>query len=84
MIFCRINLPNTSYQLATADTCQISENVFFTFSSARRYASAVLTVGRCLCLSATSRCSIETDGRIELVFGMEASFDLPYPVLQEN
>jgi len=31
-----------------------------------------------LCLSVTSRSSIETDERIELVFGMGASFHLPY------
>jgi len=37
-----------------------------------------LWVGVCLyvCLSVTSRCSIETTGRIGLVLGMEASFDL--------
>jgi len=34
-----------------------------------------------VCLTVTSRCSIETDGRIELAFGMEASFDLSYTVL---
>jgi len=33
-----------------------------------------------VCLSVTSRCSIKTDGRIELVFGMEAC-DLSYIVL---
>jgi len=30
----------------------------------------------CLCLSATSRSSVETDERIEVVFGMGASFHL--------
>ena len=35
----------------------------------------------CLRLSVTSRCSIETAGRIELIIGMEASFDLSYIVL---
>jgi len=34
-----------------------------------------------LCLSVTSRCSIETDERIELVFGMGASIDLSNTVL---
>jgi len=36
--------------------------------------------GVCLsvCLSITSRCSVETDGRIELVFGMKASLDLTH------
>jgi len=33
-----------------------------------------------MCLSVTSRCSIEVVGRIELVFGMEASFEFR-PVL---
>ena len=33
-----------------------------------------------LCLSVTSRCSIETDGWINLVFGMKASFDQSYTV----
>ena len=28
-----------------------------------------------VCMSVTSRCSVEVVGRIELVFGMEASFD---------
>jgi len=32
----------------------------------------------CLCLSVTSRSSVETDERIELVFGMGASFHLSY------
>ena len=31
-----------------------------------------------ICLSVTSRCCIETTGRIELVFSMEASFHLSY------
>jgi len=40
-------------------------------------------MGLCLCvrLSVTSRCSIETDERIGLVFGVGASFDLSYTVL---
>jgi len=45
------------------------------FFTARRYASAALcpSVSVCLsvCLSVTSRCSIETTERIELVFGTE-------------
>jgi len=32
-------------------------------------------------LSVTSRCSIEVVGRIELVVGMEASFDQSYTVI---
>jgi len=39
-------------------------------------------MGLCLsvCLSVTSRCSVEVVGRIELVLGMEASFDQFYTV----
>ena len=33
-----------------------------------------------VCLSVTSRCYVEVVGRIELVFGMEASFDQFYTV----
>ena len=42
----------------------------------------VLAIARCL--SVTSRCSIKMDGRIELVFGTEASFDLSYSLLLRN
>ena len=42
--------------------------------------SAVFAVVLCLSVSVTSRCSIETDGRIELVFGMGASIDLFYTI----
>jgi len=49
-------------------TLQLMQAIF----TARCYASAVLAMG--LCLSVTSRCSIETAERIELVFGMWASF----------
>jgi len=40
--------------------------------TAQCYASAVLAMGLCpsVCLPVTSRCSIETAERIELVFGM--------------
>ena len=58
------------------------------------YIARVLALALCLCLSAsvclsvclsvTSRCSIEMDGRIELVFGMQASFDQFYTVLSGN
>jgi len=41
-------------------------------------------VSVCLCLSVTSWCSIELTVRIELVFDMEAYFDLSYTVLQGN
>jgi len=38
-------------------------------------------VSVCVCLSVTSRSSIETDERTGLVFGTGASFDLSYTVL---
>jgi len=42
----------------------------------------VCPVSVCLSVSVTSRCSIETDGWIKLIFGTEASFDLStYPTL---
>jgi len=41
-----------------------------TFLPERRYASAAIVMALCLCLSVTSRCSIEMGGRIELVSGM--------------
>jgi len=41
-------------------------------------------MGLCLCLSVTSRSSIETAERIELVFGMRASFHPSYTVLKRN
>ena len=37
-----------------------------------------------VCLSVTSRCSIETAEQIELVFGMSASFHPSYTVLKGN
>ena len=48
--------------------------------TARRYASAVFAVIVCpsVCPSVTSRYFIETTGRIELVFGMVASFYLSH------
>ena len=51
--------------------------------TARRYAIAVYATTLCLCVRpfVTSRSSIETDERIEMVFGMGASFDLSYAVL---
>ena len=36
-----------------------------------------------LCLSATSQCSVERDGLIELVFSMDSSFDLSYIVFRK-
>jgi len=55
------------------------------FLSARRYVSAGTSCGpMSVCLSVTSRCSIEVVGRIELVFGMEASFDQFYAVFSGN
>jgi len=48
--------------------------------TARCYASAVLAMS--VRLSVTSRCSIETAERIELDFGMRASFHPSYTVLK--
>ena len=47
--------------------------------NAQRYASAGISCGPVsvsVCLYVTSRCFMETDGRIDLVSGMEASFHL--------
>jgi len=52
------------------------------FLPARRYASAGTSYGP---MSVTIRSSVKTDGRIELVFGMGASFHLPsYTALKGN
>ena len=45
-----------------------------------RDAMLAVVLAMVLCLSVTSRCSVEVVGRIELVFGMEASFDQSYTV----
>ena len=56
------------------------------FLPARRYANAgILAVTLCPCLSVClsvtrRRCSVETDGRNNLVFGMGASFNQSYTV----
>jgi len=60
-----------------------------TILPARRYASAgtsYVPVSVCLsvCLSDTRWSSIEIDERINVVFGMEASFDQSYTVVLEN
>ena len=44
--------------------------------TSQRYASSVLAVVVCLCLSVTRRYYTETAERIELIFGEETSFDL--------
>jgi len=50
------------------------------FTRATLYAGVgASSVSVYLCLSVTSRCSIEMDGRIELVFGLQA-FGPPYTV----
>jgi len=46
---------------------------------ARALATA-LCLCLCVCPSVTSRCSIETDGRSNLFFGMGAYFDQSYTV----
>ena len=63
---------------ATASTC------FLPFYPRDAMLARVLAIDLCLCLSvclcmsATSRCSINMDGRMELIFGTWASFDLSY------
>ena len=54
--------------------------------TARCYASAVLAMALCLRVRpfVTSRCSIETDGRIELAFATWASSHPSYTVLKGN
>ena len=47
-----------------------------------RVLAGTLCPSVCVCLAVTSRCSIEICGRLELVFGTQASFDLSYTVLQ--
>ena len=49
--------------------------------TARGYASAVLAIDMCLCLSAKSRSSTKMAHWIELIFGIKASFDLSYTAL---
>jgi len=49
-----------------------------------RVLAMALCLPACLCLSVTSRSSIETDERIELVFGLGASFYPSYTVLKGN
>ena len=54
---------------------------------ARRHTITGTSHGRMsvsLCLSVSSRSSIETDERIELVFGTRASFHPAYTVLKDN
>ena len=57
--------------------------------TARRYPIAVLAMALCpfvfvsVTVSAISLYGIKTTGRIELVFGIEASFDLSYTVLKK-
>jgi len=46
-----------------------------TFSHATLYASAGTSYDPVVCLSVTSRCSLQRDGRINLLLGMEGSFD---------
>jgi len=65
-------------------SCLIEERqLIFT---ARCYASTVQAMGLCLSVrpSVTSRCSVETDERIQLVFGLSASFHPSYTVLKGN
>jgi len=45
---------------------------------------SICLFGVCVCMSVTSRCSVETTERIELVFGTGASFHPYYAVLKGN
>jgi len=58
----------------------VAEHAVFT---ARRYATAVFAVAMSVCLYVTSWYCIETTGRIELVFGTEASFQLSHTVIRK-
>ena len=84
-----------SVKLAACHRISVRLSVFLSgpFLPARRFASAVLHVysyGRvsvslylsCVCLSVSSRSSIETAEQIELVFGIGASFHPSYTVLK--
>ena len=66
-------------EVAIWNQSAISMRRFFT---ARRFAGAIYAVVMCpsVCSSVTSRYCIETTGRIELGFEMEASFHLSYSV----
>jgi len=88
-IFARLTrLPNTLTTLCTTTLIACVEKGLITSHQetllpARRCASArascgPVSVSVCLCLSVTSRCSNKRDKRINLVFGMEASFDQSY------
>jgi len=62
------------------------------FARATRMVCAIFTratlcsriLAMALCLSVTSRCSVETDEQIDLVFGVGASFQPSYTVLKGN
>ena len=56
-------------------------NRFSSFYPRDAMLARVLATALCLSVSVTSWCSVETVERIELVFGMGASFDLSYTVL---
>jgi len=71
------------FNLLFIEFCALSYifcNLLFLFSCHLRNAMQawILAMARCLCPPITSQCSVKTAGRIELVFGMEASFDLFY------
>jgi len=78
-----------NYQFLSSIKREAHERNFFLFflpcgvhalSVLARYASAGTSYSPayvCL-LSVTSRCSIETDGQIEFIYGTGASFDLFY------
>jgi len=66
-------------QLVTFYICRVFA---YAYAHAMHMHSAVCAIARCLsvCPSVTSRCSVETDEWIELVFGTEATV---HPVVRE-
>ena len=63
-------------------TCTYKDNVVqMTFNLFQSHICAVymaLCLSDCYCLSVTSRCSMETDERMELIFAMGAFFHVSY------
>ena len=63
--------------------CQtgVGQSLSVTFYPRDAVLARVLAMAVCLCQSVTSRCSIKRNERINLLFGMEASFDQSYTVI---
>ena len=71
--------------VTSPDVFQVSVLLNLNFHPRDAMLARVLAMALCpsVCLSVTSRCSVEVVGRIEMVFGMQASFDQPYTVFYE-